>query len=288
MIFSLVSITNLFPSDLCYQLWWNMTHKEMTRHRDFYDLNGMCRMCQVCERWVEDLEPFVPRLSGIDSVWIRERGLLEHRSLQVSHFPVWGYVDFWEQFDLKMLLCSDGCYNHFLQDPAEVILEPKVNMLLWSSHLFCSFTNLMSITNFLSIWFVLSTFSRGWHPFAGVSAIWNWLRRRLLLYWLRRLLVYNLGIQWADCVVLFAQFMTKTTEAARAQIIPVGIPQDVCCWACGLSKSAALNDRREWARACMSPQSTRELDVCIVFRPVCFWMLAVCSISTWSAVGLIL
>ena len=101
----------------------NMTHKEMTRHRDFYDLDGMCRMCQVCERWMEDLEPFVPRLSGIDSVWIRERGLLEHRSLQVSHFPVWGYV-------LKMLLCSDGCYNHFLQDPAEVILEPKVNMLL--------------------------------------------------------------------------------------------------------------------------------------------------------------
>ena len=155
MIFSRVSITNLFPSDLCYQLWWNMTHKEMTRHRDFYDSNGMCRMCQVCERWMEDLEPFVPRLSGRDSVWIRERRLLEHRSLRVSHFPVWGYVDFWERFKLKLLLCSDGCYNHFLQDPAEVILEPKVNMLLWSSHLFCNLTNLMSITNFLSIWFVL-------------------------------------------------------------------------------------------------------------------------------------
>ena len=116
----------------------NMTHKEMTRHRDFYDLDGMCRMCQVCERWMEDLEHFVPRLNGRDGVWIRERGLLGHRSLRVSHFPVWGYVDFWERFQLKMLLCSDGCYNHFLQgcynhflqDPAEVILEPKVNMLL--------------------------------------------------------------------------------------------------------------------------------------------------------------
>ena len=107
-----------------------MTHKEMMRHRDFYDANGMCRMCQVCERWVDDLEPFVPELSGLGRVWIRERRLLEHRFVQVSHYPVWGYVDFWKLFGLKMLLCSDGCYNNFRQDPAEVILEPKVNMLL--------------------------------------------------------------------------------------------------------------------------------------------------------------
>jgi len=109
-----------------------MTHKEMMRHRDLYDANGTCRMCQVCERWVDDLErePFMPRLSGEGSVSIRERGLFEHRVLRVSHYPVWGYVDFWGYFDLKMLLCSDGCYNHLFQDPAEVILEPKVNMLL--------------------------------------------------------------------------------------------------------------------------------------------------------------
>lgn len=137
---------------------------------------------------------------------------------------------------------------------------------------------------------VISAFSRGFFPW--VSAIWNWLRRRLLLYWLRRRLRWRSwpSMSWL-CGALRAIDDQDTTEAARAmifQIIPVGIPQDVCCWACGLSKSAALNDRREWARACMSPQSTRELDVCIVFRPVCFWMLAVCSISKWSVVGLIL
>ena len=104
------------------------------RQRDYYDANGVCRMCSVCERWLDDLdlepEPFVQRLSGERRVSIRERGQLEHRRLQVSHYPVLGYVDFWAYFHLKMLFCSDGCYNNFFQDPAEVILEPKVNMLL--------------------------------------------------------------------------------------------------------------------------------------------------------------
>ena len=106
-----------------------MTHKEMTRN-NFYDVNGMCRMCQCCGEWMGDLEPFVPMLSGIFNVWIRESGRLEYQPLRASHFPVWGYVNFWKQFKVKILLCSDDCHNWFLQDPAEVILEPKVNMLL--------------------------------------------------------------------------------------------------------------------------------------------------------------
>ena len=97
----------------------------MSHPRYTHDADGTCRVCQVCKRWLVDLQPRLPILYGLNRVFIPDpgstSGLYEwSRMLRPSDFPACGYVDFWGNFDAEMLLCSWRCYNNFLQDPEEL------------------------------------------------------------------------------------------------------------------------------------------------------------------------
>ena len=82
--------------------------------------------CQRCKRLTIPRYD-LPELSGAGQVF---PPLLFSRQLESGDFPVCGYVDFWNEFDVRVLLCSMGCYNSFIQDPEEVILGSQVNMSL--------------------------------------------------------------------------------------------------------------------------------------------------------------
>jgi len=97
----------------------------MSHPRYTHDRNGTCRVCQVCKRWLVDLQPRLPILYVLNRVFIPDpgstSGLYEwSRMLRPSDFPACGYVDFWGNFDAEMLLCSWRCYSNFLQDPEEL------------------------------------------------------------------------------------------------------------------------------------------------------------------------
>ena len=168
--------------------------------------------CQRCKRLTMGPRYDLPMLCGVGQVF---PPLQCSRQLESGDFPVCGYVDFWNEFDVRVLLCSMGCYNSFIQDPEEVILESQVNMSLWSSHLPPSLTSLMNITRFFSIWCVLSIFSRG-----GFADRWRpwWC---LWLPDLRRGCAHSM--KWLWCSSEDQDY----TEAARSmifQILLLGIP----------------------------------------------------------------
>ena len=83
--------------------------------------------CQRCKRLTMGPRYDLPMLCGVGQVF---PPLQCSRQLESGDFPVCGYVHFWNDFDVRVLLCSMGCYNSFIQDPEEVILESQVNMSL--------------------------------------------------------------------------------------------------------------------------------------------------------------
>ena len=97
----------------------------MSHPRYVHDAEGTCRVCQVCKRWLVDLQPRLPILDGLNRVFITDPGSTSglynwYCPLRPSDFPACGYADFWGSFDAEMLLCSWRCYNNFLQDPEEL------------------------------------------------------------------------------------------------------------------------------------------------------------------------
>ena len=83
--------------------------------------------CQRCKELWMGPRYDLPMLCGVGQVL---PPLQCSRQLESGDFPVCGHVDFWNEFDVRVLLCSMGCYNSFIQDPEEVILESQVNMSL--------------------------------------------------------------------------------------------------------------------------------------------------------------
>lgn len=98
--------------------------QDMSGPRYTCDADATCGMCQVCERWLADLQPFLPALCGLGRVFPLDLAEMDCTAclecfFLPSDFPAWGYVDFWGNFDARMLLCSWRCHHNFLQDPEE-------------------------------------------------------------------------------------------------------------------------------------------------------------------------
>ena len=92
---------------------------------------ALVMVCQVCKEWVVGNWWQRPQLLPDGRVMLFNRcGLLRSRTLRPHHFPVWGLVDFWEQSEVWVLLCSEECYHELIQDPEEAILKSQVNMFL--------------------------------------------------------------------------------------------------------------------------------------------------------------
>ena len=92
---------------------------------------ALVMVCQVCKGWVVGNWWQRPELLPNGGVRLFDRrGLVRSRALRPHHFPVWGLVDFWEQSEVWVVLCSEECYHKLIQDPEEAILKSQVNMFL--------------------------------------------------------------------------------------------------------------------------------------------------------------